>query len=83
MTNRRKDAAHDVTFHPAFTYPIFGEDETIFGYQGLKIELDFTDDTLKPSLGVTSRARFEPLGDTKPDEIEEPLKEVIPGRKSM
>lgn len=79
LTNRRKDAPHDVTFHPAFTYPIFGEEETIFGYQGLKIELDFTEDTLWPSLGVASKAHFKPLGDTKPDEIAEPLREVLPG----
>lgn len=79
LTNSRPDAAHDVIFHPAFTYPIFGEEETIFGYQGLKIELDFTEDTLWPSLNVTSKAKFKPLGDTKPDEVEEPLQEVLPG----
>lgn len=26
-------------FHPKFTYPIFGDDETVFGYKGLKISV--------------------------------------------
>lgn len=26
-------------FSPAFTYPIFGEQEKIFGYQGLNIQV--------------------------------------------
>src|SRR5436309_14277635 len=28
------------TFHPDFTYPIFGEAETIYGYKRLSINLD-------------------------------------------
>jgi len=27
------------TFAPVFVYPIFGEEETIFGYQGLEIDV--------------------------------------------
>lgn len=68
-----------MTFSPAFTYPIYGEEETIFGYQGLKIKLAFTADTLQPSLEVASKAKFQPQGDVKPDDVEEPLREVIPG----
>lgn len=26
-------------FHPAFTYPIFGDKEVIFGYKGLKVRV--------------------------------------------
>jgi histone acetyltransferase 1 len=29
------------SFHPQFTYPIFGEEERIFGYKGLIIRLRF------------------------------------------
>jgi histone acetyltransferase 1 len=29
-------------FSPAFTYPIFGEKETIFGYRGLDIKVELT-----------------------------------------
>jgi len=32
------------TFAPVFVYPIFGEEETIFGYQGLEIDVS----TLSP-----------------------------------
>lgn len=40
------------SFKPAFTYPIFGEAERIFGYQGLQIYLCFDAITALPFLNV-------------------------------
>lgn len=40
------------TFHPVFTYPIFGESEKIYGYKGLHIGLYFKSDNLLPLLQV-------------------------------
>lgn len=40
------------SFKPAFTYPIFGEAETIFGYQDLQIFLCFDAVTALPFLNV-------------------------------
>ena len=37
-------------FHPEFTYPIFGEAETIYGYRDLRIQLGFTTGSLRPHL---------------------------------
>ena len=34
-----KDAEATIEFNPAFTYPIFGEQEKIFGYKGLDIQV--------------------------------------------
>lgn len=79
LRNPKASTQQDVTFHPSFTYPIFGEQETIFGYRGLHIKLNFTADTLQPSLDVTSKATYPPQGDTKPDAVESPIREVIPG----
>lgn len=41
-----------VTFAPEFTYPIFGDAETVFGYQGLVVNLAFDLCTFKPFLAV-------------------------------
>ena len=66
------------TFHPQFTYPIFGEEERIFGYQGLRIRLRFAAHDLQPNLEVSYDKKFKSIGDTKATDIEETLKEWIP-----
>lgn len=33
------DATNQDDFHPEFTYPVFGEQEMIFGYKGLDIKV--------------------------------------------
>ncbi|KAM9891850.1 hypothetical protein OXX69_012194, partial [Metschnikowia pulcherrima] len=40
------------SFQPSFTYPIFGEAETIFGFQDLQIFLCFDAVTFYPFLNV-------------------------------
>lgn len=67
----------DRVFHPTFTYPIFGEAETIFGYQQLKIELSLASGSLAPCLQVRYRAK-----NTKTtahiDDPAETLREFLP-----
>ena len=65
-------------FHPKFTYPIFGEEETILGYQKLKINLRYNASDMRPHLSVTSAKKFKPIGDTEPADIEEMLQEFLP-----
>ncbi|KAJ2879102.1 histone acetyltransferase 1, partial [Coemansia asiatica] len=36
-----EDGADVIQFHPAFTYPIYGEHERVFGYKGLSINLHY------------------------------------------
>ena len=66
------------TFHPQFTYPIFGEEERIFGYQGLHVNLRFAAHDLRPNLEISYDKKFKPVGDTRAADIEETLKEWIP-----
>lgn len=66
------------TFHPQFTYPIFGEEERIFGYQGLRISLRFAAHDLRPNLEISYDKKFKPVGDTEATDIEETLKEWTP-----
>lgn len=71
------------TFHPRFTYPIFGDQESIFGYQGLSIGIRFTAHDLRSNVQITYDKRFEDVGDTKATDIEETLKDWISSSKTL
>ena len=71
------------SFHPQFTYPIFGDEERIFGYQGLKLNLRFAAHDLRPNLEVLYDKKFKAVGDTKATDIEETLKEWTPEGEEM
>ena len=66
------------TFRPKFTYPIFGEEECIFGYQGLNITIRFAAHDLLPNVSVKYDKKFKTVNDTKALDIEETLKQWIP-----
>ncbi|MCJ1436369.1 histone acetyltransferase 1 [Xylographa pallens] len=66
------------TFHPQFTYSIFGDEERIFGYQGLNIKLRFAAHDLYPHVSVSSDAKFKTVGDTKATDVLAILKEHLP-----
>ncbi|KAK4982453.1 histone acetyltransferase 1 [Elasticomyces elasticus] len=65
-------------FHPEFTYPIYGEEESLFGYKGLKIDLTFAAHNLRPTVKITYDERFKQMGEVKPSDVEEPLREFLP-----
>lgn len=67
----------DAPFHPTFTYPIFGEAETIYGYSGLSINLDIASGSLVPLLDIKYRAKNEATTATL-DDVEGKLKEFLP-----
>ncbi|KAF8344073.1 acyl-CoA N-acyltransferase [Cantharellus anzutake] len=62
-------------FHPRFTYPIFGDEEKIYGYQGLVVNLLFSSGSLAMCLNIQSTARLP--ASTK-DDIEGILYKFIP-----
>ncbi|MCJ1473179.1 histone acetyltransferase 1 [Lambiella insularis] len=66
------------TFHPQFTYPVFGDEERIFGYRGLKITLQFAAHDLYPNVAISYDSRFKPVGETKATDIHAILKEYFP-----
>ncbi|KAL4075387.1 acyl-CoA N-acyltransferase [Scleroderma yunnanense] len=63
-------------FHPAFTYPIYGEDEKIYGYQDLVIDLRFTSGSLAYFLSVHYAKKLD--ASSTVDDVESILKEFIP-----
>lgn len=52
------------TFHPQFTYPIFGDEERIFGYKGLIIRLRFAAHDLRPHIHISYDDKFKTVDDT-------------------
>ncbi|BGP13849.1 hypothetical protein JCM10213_002487 [Rhodosporidiobolus nylandii] len=66
------------TFAPTFVYPIFGEEETIFGYKGLEIDYRFTSGSLQQYLKVNYDAKFPETATVKADDPEQTLYEFIP-----
>lgn len=62
-------------FNPKFTYPIFGDDEKIFGYKDLKINLRYRANDMRPHLRVAYSKKFTPVGEQEPTDIVEILEE--------
>ena len=64
-------------FSPKYTYQIFGDEESIFGYKDLKISLFLTPAGLEPFLRFqfSEKVDFHKYG-VKPDEIIEKINEV-------
>ena len=71
------------TFHPQFTYSIFGDEEQIFGYQGLEIKLCFAAHDLYPNVSISYDDKFKPVGDTSATDILEVLKEYLPACETV
>ncbi|KAG6999380.1 histone acetyltransferase type B catalytic subunit [Physcia stellaris] len=66
------------SFHPQFTYPIFGEEERIFGYQGLKIHLRLAAHDAYPNVEISYDKKFKAVGETTATDIEGFLKDWLP-----
>lgn len=61
------------SFHPQWTYSIFGDEEIIAGYQGLKIQINFAAHDLRPHLTIHYDRKFQASGDLQPTDIEDCL----------
>ncbi|KAJ5907720.1 hypothetical protein N7495_000402 [Penicillium taxi] len=65
------------SFHPQFTYSIFGDEEQIFGYKGLIIRLRFAAHDLRPHLHISYDQKFNAVDDTVADDVLETLREFV------
>lgn len=67
------------SFQPKWTYPIFGEEETIYGYQGLKINLRFNASDMRPHFSHTkSQTVPADVADQDPTDIKEDVEPFLP-----
>lgn len=71
------------SFHPKFTYPIFGDEESIFGYKGLKIHLKYHASDMRPNLQVTYNKKYKAVGDVAPTDIKAVLEDFLPAGASL
>ena len=60
------------------TYSIFGEEEQVFGYKGLKINLRFNAHDMRPQLQVLYTKKFKAVGETEPTDVNGILEEYLP-----
>lgn len=67
----------DGVFHPEFTYPIFGDAETIYGYSDLHIRLSFASGRLTPALDVSYKAKNTTTA-AKIDDVRATMLEYLP-----
>lgn len=70
------------SFHPQFTYAIFGEEEHIFGYKGLRINLSYNASDLRPNVAVKLTRRFETVSGVEATDVVGTLKDYLPGGRS-
>ncbi|OJD21086.1 hypothetical protein ACJ73_07574 [Blastomyces percursus] len=57
------------TFRPEFTYPIFGEEESIFGYKGLSIRLRYSAHDLRSNIHISYNEKFKTVADVAPVDL--------------
>ncbi|KAJ2724829.1 histone acetyltransferase 1 [Coemansia sp. Benny D115] len=77
-----EDSADVIQFHPAFTYPIYGEHERVFGYKGLRINLSYAAGSLATLLEVTYTKRIDDMESSmavqlRADDVDKPLRELL------
>ncbi|KAM5485582.1 histone acetyltransferase 1 [Microsporum canis] len=66
------------TFYPQFTYPIFGDEETIFGYRKLNIRLRFTAHDLQSHVHISYDEKFKQVEDISAADLLGILKPCLP-----
>ncbi|KAI9048881.1 hypothetical protein LZ554_006735 [Drepanopeziza brunnea f. sp. 'monogermtubi'] len=71
-------AKHIHTFHPKMSYSVFGDDERIFGYKGLKIHLRYNSSDMRPNVLVSYEKKFKAVGDTEATDVKELLEPYLP-----
>jgi histone acetyltransferase 1 len=68
-----------LSFHPDYTYPIFGEAETIYGYKGLAINISFARWDMRAFLNVKWDQKINPALGIEAEDVREKLKkECLP-----
>ncbi|XMA07968.1 hypothetical protein WAI453_000759 [Rhynchosporium graminicola] len=66
------------TFHPRMTYSIFGDEERIFGYKDLKIDLRYNYSDMRPNLDIKYKKKFPAVGETEAQDIKGLLEPFLP-----
>ena len=65
-------------FHPKFTYPIFGDEQRIFGYKDLGITFRLSAHDLRPNFIISYEKRYPPVGETRALDVGAVLEDFVP-----
>ncbi|EIN08019.1 histone acetyltransferase type B catalytic subunit [Punctularia strigosozonata HHB-11173 SS5] len=65
------------SFHPTFTYPIYGEDETVYGYKDLAINVQMASGSLATRVSSAYSAKLKSSSSTV-DDVEGILAKFLP-----
>ncbi|KAM0552987.1 hypothetical protein ACHAO7_004475 [Fusarium culmorum] len=60
---------HVATFNPRHTYSIFGDDEKIFGYQDLKVNLRYRANDMRPHLNISYSKKSGTINELEPTDV--------------
>jgi histone acetyltransferase 1 len=71
-------ASNPLIFHPDYTYPVFGDAETIYGYKGLTISLALAGWDMRGYLKVAWNEKINPSLGVETEDVTETLKEYLP-----
>lgn len=71
------------SFKPQFTYSLFGEQESIFGYKGLKINIAYNACDMRPNVNVSWEKKYKQLGETEALDIMPILEEFLPSGEKL
>jgi len=79
LVKQKEDVESDQHFKPEMTHQIYGDNENIFGYRGLKIDLWMTSDTLDTFVGFSYDDKISPkrTDGVEPDKIVDPLTGIL------
>jgi histone acetyltransferase 1 len=64
------------------SYSIFGDEEQIFGYKGLKINLRYNASDMRPNFQIMYNKKFKAVGDTEPTDVKAVLEDFLPKGQS-
>jgi histone acetyltransferase 1 len=70
--------SNPLVFHPDYTYPIFGDQETIYGYKGLAINIAFAGWDMRGFVKITWQQKIDPNLGVEAEDVLETLKEHLP-----
>lgn len=66
------------TFNPEYTEQFFGQNQTIFGYKGLRVQMRFAAHDLYPNVEISYDQKFKSVGDTKATDLLSVLRKFLP-----
>jgi histone acetyltransferase 1 len=76
-------ASNPLPFHPDYTYPIFGDAETIYGYKGLAIKLEFAAWDMRGYLKVTWDQKIDSSMGIEAEDVVATIKDYLPKGKNL